>query len=46
MRQELRENYELIFEKLRENCRKNHNDFISIIVIIKNNAEGPMSALS
>ncbi len=35
MRFKLRENYELIFEKLQENGKKNRNDFILIIVIIK-----------
>ncbi len=45
MRLEFCENYELIFEKLRENDKKIQNDLILIIVIIRNNAEGPMPAL-
>ncbi len=45
MTMEFRENYELIFEKLREKGKKNSNDFIFIIVIIRKNADDPMIAL-
>ncbi len=38
MKLKLRENYELIFEKLQENGTKDRNDFILDTVIIRNNS--------